>query len=103
MQTGIGTGSIYILKLNNQTIRFDPLEVVNKVIADTVKLKTYNIKGNNNYMSHTYELPVNIMQITKETPDYTVVFQMSNINFDRPKKGRPVVTAADGKYLIKIK
>jgi hypothetical protein len=93
---------IYTLKLNNETLRFDPFEVVNKLVADTAKMKTYFVKENSE-TSRKYELPGNLIRITKETPAYTVAFQFNEIYFDLPKKGGPIVRGGRGQYLIKIK
>ncbi|MET3501047.1 hypothetical protein ABIC45_002659 [Mucilaginibacter rubeus] len=93
---------IYTLGLNNETFKFDPLDVVNKIVADTTKMKTYFVKEDSE-TSRKYELPGNLIRITKETPAYTVTFQFNEIYFDLPKKGGPIVRGGSGQYLIKIK
>jgi hypothetical protein len=93
---------IYKLRLNNETLRFDPLDVVNKIVADTTKMKDYLVKENSD-ISRRYELPGNLIRITKETPVYTVTFQFNEIYFDLPNKGGPIVRGSRGQYLVKIK
>ncbi|MFC0513287.1 DUF4153 domain-containing protein [Mucilaginibacter angelicae] len=95
----------YILSLNNETLKFDPLELVNKMMADTTKMEKYHDpKGkDNHYTPKVYNLPSGLMQITKETPGYTIVFQFSSIYFERSKKGGADISNVSGKYLIKIK
>lgn len=106
MQTQIANIStsrlIYTLRLNNETLRFDPFEVVNKIVVDTAKMKTYLVKEDSE-TSRKYELPGDLIRITKETPAYTVAFQFNEIYFDLPKKGGPIVRGGRGQYLIKIK
>ncbi|NVM64278.1 hypothetical protein FHW88_002567 [Mucilaginibacter sp. SG538B] len=93
------------LMLNNDIVKFDPIEIVNKMMTDTTTLEKYRSKKNkdNLYMPKGYELPANLMQVTRQTPGYTVVFQFSSIYFDRSKKGNPDIKNFSGTYLIKIK
>lgn len=103
MQTKIKQ-SVHILKLNGEVFRFDPLPIVERVIADTAKMATYHDKSKDDrYVPLNYDLPAALMQITKETVNYRVTLVISEINFERKKKGAPSITSAFGNYLIKIK
>lgn len=104
-QTNLANKKGYMLKLNNQILQFDPYDIVNKMIADTTKLEKYHTRRGEEtpYTVKNYDLPVNQMQITKETANYVVTFQFSNIYFERSEKEVPKVSSIDGKYLIKIK
>jgi hypothetical protein len=103
MQTNVNQ-NVYILKINNETLRFEPVQIVDKLIADTAKMKTFD-KGNsdNPYSPHEYDVPATLMQMSKETAAYKVTLVFDRINFDRKPKGKPIITSAGGKYLIKIK
>jgi hypothetical protein len=94
-----------ILKLNDQIVQFDPSDIVNKMITDTTRLEKYRVQQDKEtlYTAKAYELPVNLMRITKETANYIVVFQFSDIYFESFEKKRPDVSNFAGKYLIKIK
>jgi len=96
---------ICMLNLNNETVKFDPLEMVNKMMADTMKMEKYRDpkSKDNRYTPKVYNLSSSLMQITKETPGYIIVVQFSSIYFERSKNGELSISNFTGKYLIKIK
>jgi hypothetical protein len=96
---------ICILNLNNETVKFDPLEMVNKMMADTMKMEKYRDpkSKDNPYTPKVYNLSSGLMQITKEIPGYIIVAQFSSIYFERSKNGELSISNSTGKYLIKIK
>lgn len=103
MQTNINRKS-YILKINDETLRFEPNQIINKMFADTIKMAIYSQKENDiPYMHHEYAFPANFMQITNETPGYKVTLIFERIDFERKANGLPVINSTNGKYLIKIK
>ncbi|PWK75335.1 uncharacterized protein DUF4153 [Mucilaginibacter oryzae] len=100
LQTKIN--DINVLRLNSEVLQFDPFEVVKKITADTVAMGKYFVKEDK-YSPLRYELPGNLMQLTRETPKYTVTYQFDEIYFDLPKRDKPVLRGFRGQYLIKIK
>jgi hypothetical protein len=103
MQSSINRKSNF-LKINDEVLRFEPVQIINKLLADTAKMAIYQEKKNDiPYMHHEYNLPEAFMQIIQETDRYNVTLTFDRIDFERKPKGAPVVTSAVGKYLIKIK
>lgn len=96
--------NIFTLRINNETLRFEPVQLAQKLIADTAKMKAFD-KGKNEhpYSAHEYEVPAALMQMSKETPAYKVTLLLYRLDFDRKSKDKTIVTSAAGKYLIKIK
>lgn len=103
LQTNINRKS-YVLKINNEVLRFEPIQIVNQLLADSVKMAIYHQKNDEMpYGPHEYDLPEAFMQITQETDRYKAILKFERINFERKSKEVPVVTSTLGKYLIKIK
>jgi hypothetical protein len=103
MQTNINRKS-YVLKINNEILRFEPVQIVSKLLADSVNMSIYHQKNSDApYAPHQYDLPATFMEITQETTNYKVTLIFERINFERKLKGTPVITSTMGKYLIKIK
>jgi hypothetical protein len=103
MQTNIDRKS-YVLKINGEMLRFEPIQIIDNILVDTAKMAIYHEKKNDiPDMEHEYDLPEAFMQITQETDRYKVTLKFERINFERKPKEGNVITSTMGKYLIKIK
>lgn len=103
MQTNINRKS-YVLKINGEMLRFEPIQIIDNILVDTAKMAIYHEKKNDiPDMRHEYELPEAFMQITQETDRYKVTLKFERIDFERKPKEGTVITSIMGKYLIKIK
>ncbi|AYL98562.1 DUF4153 domain-containing protein [Mucilaginibacter celer] len=103
MQTHIDQ-KVFILKVNDESFQFEPIQIVNKLVADTVKMKAFGRKENSQlYATQTYDVPAYLMQITKESPRYKVSLLFDEITFKRKLKGKLELLAVSGQYLVKVK
>lgn len=93
----------FLLKLNNQSFRFTPIDVVNQLMADTAKLNKYQSKTSDSEYYKNYNLPVSETLLVKETSEYKVAFQITRVNFNVTGKEKPKQLRVSGIYLIKVK
>ena len=93
---------LFTLKLNNETIKFTPFSVANKLLTDTIALNKYHTPTDSEYYKN-YDLPASETLLVKETAKYKVAFQINSINFNITGNEKPTDIKVSGIYLIKIK
>jgi hypothetical protein len=101
MQVHLGNNG-FLLKLNNESFRFTPFDIVNKLMTDTTTLNKYHSAKESEYYKN-YDLPASQTIIIKESPQYKVAFQVTTINFNLTGKEKPKNLQILGIYLVKIK
>ena len=90
-----------ILKINEETITFEPSKIAQKLLANKAKLETYSEKNNAAY-DHNYAVPIEWMSVTAETKSFQVKLIIDNLNFGI--SGNNIdITYVSYLYLIKKK
>jgi hypothetical protein len=90
-----------ILKINNETLTFEPSKIARKLLADEAKLNTYLEKGDNTY-DHKYAVPIEWMSVIAETKSFQVKLIIDDLSFGT--SGNNIdITYVRYLYLIKQK
>jgi hypothetical protein len=90
-----------ILKINNETLTFDPSAIARKLLVDKAKLNTYLEKNSTVYDSR-YTVPAEWMWLTAESKSFQVKFLVDNLNFNT-SANKVDITYVTYLYLIKRK
>ncbi|MDN3550596.1 DUF4153 domain-containing protein [Mucilaginibacter aquaedulcis] len=90
-----------ILKINNETLTFDPSKIARKLLADQTKLDTY-LEKNNEPNNNRYDVPVEWMSVTAESKSFEVKLIIDDLNFGTSGKNIDI-TYVRYLYLIKRK
>lgn len=89
------------LRLNNDNSLFDIKRLLDHLLKDPEKLKDYK---ETNGTTHAYSLPATMLSISQETKNFSVIYKISSIRFDRDKnKTIRSITYNNGVFLIKAK
>lgn len=89
--------------IDNEATTFDLKELLNSMLKDEAKLKTY--KDTTEAVSETnFTMPQSALSFTRQTKSYTITLVLSDVLFDKPKKNEvESITNFSAKYLLKHK
>ena len=91
-----------ILKINNETISFDPSDIIRKILADNTALKSFNEKNDDPSYDHQYAIPAERMSVTAESKSFQIKLIIDDLNFGT--SGNKIdITYVRYLYLIKRK
>ncbi|WPU94624.1 DUF4153 domain-containing protein [Mucilaginibacter sabulilitoris] len=91
------------LTINNETLKFNTQDLAKKLIVDTKQLEKYRQHADEDEYQRIYSVPVDLISVTQETPNYKVRFIVDNMHFRLFKNDKPEVTSLTFMYLIKQK
>jgi hypothetical protein len=91
------------LKINNDSTVFDVKALVNHLLKDPERLKSYETPDLGRAV-HEYNLPPSLLSIVKETKEFKIVYQLNSVSFSRDKdKALKEYIYGYGIFLIKVK
>jgi hypothetical protein len=91
------------LKINNDSTVFDVKALVNHLLKDPERLKSYETPDLGRAV-HEYNLPPSLLSIEKETKEFKIVYQLNSVSFSRDKdKALKEYIYGYGIFLIKVK
>ena len=97
----INGNGVLSLQLNNDSTLFDLKGLLDHLLKDSEKLKSYKEASS---AETAYSLPANMLSITQETKNFRIIYKINFIRFDRDKnKTIKGITYNNGVFLIKAK
>lgn len=104
VKTQTKKAGILQISLDHETAIFNVTELINDLMKEPSKLKSYLQQPNNNDDPAQYTLPSKLLSFTKNTKKFIITFEIKTIRFSADKNNKmKALNFATGTYLIKRK